>query len=44
MFVDNTSCADDGVKNGVTISNRLNGLLLGYAKMVPQLFARLLAL
>ena len=44
MFVDNTICADDGVKNGVIISNKLNGLLPGYVVMVPQLFARLLAL
>ena len=44
MFVDNTSCADGGVRNGAIISNRLNGLLPGYAKTVPQLFAKLLAL
>ena len=44
MFGDNTLCADGGVRNGVIINNKPNGLLLGYAKIVPQLFARLLAL
>ena len=44
MFGDNTLCAGVGVRSGVIISNKLNGLLLGYAKMVLQLFARLLAL
>ena len=44
MFGDNTLCADGGVRNGVIINNKLNGLFLGYAKIVPQLFARLLAL
>lgn len=44
MFGDNTLCADDGVRNGVIINNKQNGLLPGYGIMVPQVSARLLAL